>query len=90
MEGAEVIMDLQAKIRQIVHENSGGVKLVQLLTELAAESYKADRRVLSADDVMLCIDEDPTLNAHGYVWYMGSANCDVVAASREKVFVHQV
>ena len=84
-------MDMQARIRQIVHEHSGGVKLVELVTELAVESHEAGHgQGFSADDVMLCIEGDPTLNAYGYVWYMGSADSDVVAASREKVFVHQV
>lgn len=84
-------MNLQGQIRQIVHEHSGGVKLIELVTELAMESGKKGHgQVLDADDVMLCIEEDPTLNAYGYVWHMGNVDSDVVAASREKVFVHQV
>lgn len=83
-------MDLQVKIRQIVHEHSGGVKLVELITELAVEGYKAGDRGFSHDDVILCVDRDPTLNAYGYVWNMSPPGTDDNGVHREKVFVHQV
>ncbi len=81
-------MNLQTKIRQIVHAHSGGVKLIELMTELIAENYKHNEQVVSDDDIMLCVEADPTLNAYGYVWNMGGSYAEGV--HREKTFVHQV
>ena len=83
-------MDLQERIRQIVQEHSGGVKLVELASELAAETYKKglDNVPADHDDIMLCVEADPTLNAYGYVWNMGAPYAEGV--HREKVFVHQI
>ncbi len=82
-------MDMQARIRQIVQEHSGGVKLVELVTELTMQSYKAGRgHAFDVDAVILCVEADPTLNAHEYAWNMGAPYADGV--HREKVFVHQI
>lgn len=83
-----MIMDLQARIRQIVHEHSGGIKLIELATLLTAESCKYNKRMFDLDNLRVCIDEDPTLNAHEYVWNMGAPYDDGV--HREKIFVHQI
>ena len=81
-------MDLQERIRQIVQHHSGGIKLVELATLLAAESCKEATQYFSHDDIVLCVEADPKLNAYGYVWNMGTPYDEGV--HREKVFVHQV
>ena len=81
-------MNLKTRIRKIVNENSGGVKLVEL-TVLLAESYLREREAPPEPDLVLeTIEADETLYAHEYVWNMGAPYAEGV--HREKVFVHQV
>jgi hypothetical protein len=79
-------MNLQKRIREIVHEHSGGIKLIELAVLLTEES--GHPQMFDLHNVLVCVLADPTLNAHEYVWNMGAPYDDGV--HREKVFVHQV
>ena len=79
-------MNLQTKIRQIVHEHSGGIKLIELAMQITAES--ANPKMFDLHNVLVCVEADPTLNAHEYVWNIGAPYADGV--HREKIFVHQI
>ncbi len=81
-------MNLQTRIREIVHEHSGGIKLIELATLITAES--ANPKMFDLHNVLVCIEADPTLNAHGYVWNMSLPDADDNGVHREKIFVHQV
>ncbi len=81
-------MNLQKRIREIVHEHSGGLKLIELATLLTEE----DGHPLMFDmhNVLVCVLADPTLNAHEYVWNMSPPGTDDNGVHREKVFIHQI
>ena len=81
-------MNLQTRIREIVHEHSGGVKLVTLTVELTS-SYLREREAPPDPDLVLeTIEDDDTLDALEYVWNMVPPYAEGV--HREKVFVHQI
>ncbi len=88
-EQESLFRQLQSRIRVIVADNSGGLKMTKLVTDLACQDIAAGKRGFSIDEVMRAIDEDPTLNAHEYVWHMGEQTPEL-AEYREKVFVHQI
>ncbi len=83
-------MNLQTRIRQIVQEHSGGIKLIELATLLTAESFKSNQRMFDLDNIRVCIDEDPTLDILEYSWVMAPMASTDSPDRRMKWFVHQI
>ena len=82
--------NLQAEIRDIVHDNSGGVKFLALLADLASRRMDIGLGDESAEVIMDAIKQDPSLSIHGYVWHMAGPNDNTEGILREKMFVYQV
>ncbi len=78
---------LQADIRDIVHDNSGGMKFLELLADLTLRRMDIG---LDPLPVIGAIAEDPSLRIHEYVWHMAGPNDNVEGGVREKMFVYQV
>ena len=81
---------LQAEIRNIVHDNSGGVKFLALLADLASQRMDIGLGEDSVEVIIDAIEDDPSLRIHEYVWHMAGPNDNVEGGTREKMFVYQV
>ena len=82
--------NLQAEIRDIVHDNSGGVKFLALLADLACRRMDIGLGDESAEVIVDAIEGDPSLRIHDYVWHMAGPNDNVEGGVRAKMFVYQV
>lgn len=85
-----IVTNLQAEIRDIVHDNSGGVKFLALLADLASRRMDIGLGEDSVEVIMDAIKLDPSLRIHGYVWHMDGPNDNTEGVSRTKMFVYQV
>lgn len=81
--------NLRTDIREIVHDNSGGVKFLALLADLACRRLDVGLGPDSAEVIVDTIEEDPTLRIHDYVWHMAGPEGNVEGGLREKMFVYQ-